>query len=197
MRLKGRFRFYDYDNKTDRIIFPDGYVDGDSSPILGSLSNPISTLPSSYSNTKADLSLRFDVWNRTRLNLDYTYKRTKRDNREVDKQTDNVFRTSIDTNSISRSDFRISYTRTETDIDDYNFDIYLKSGEDLEQLPGLRKYTQADVSRDRFELLANVYPVDLLILSGSFTYGKDNFMNSSYGLTDDMHYVISLDGDYT
>jgi MtrB/PioB family decaheme-associated outer membrane protein len=193
MRLKGRFRYYDYDNKTDRINFPDGYVDADSS----ALTDPISTLPSSYSNTKADLNLGFDVWTRTRLNLDYTYHRTKRDNREVDKQTDNIFGASIDTDPIPWSDFRVSYTRTETDIDDYNFDIYLKSGEDLGQLPGLRKYTQADVSRDRFGFLANVYPIDPLVFSASFTYGKDDFTDSPYGLTDDKHYVISLDGDYT
>jgi hypothetical protein len=197
VRLKGRFRYYDYDNKTDRIIFPDGYVDADSSPVPGSLPNSISTLPSSYSNTKADLNLGFDVGTRTRLNLDYTYHRTKRDNREVDKQTDNIFGASIDTDPIPWSDFRVSYTRTETDIDDYNFDIYLKSGEDLGQLPGLRKYTQADVSRDRFGFLANVYPIDPLVFSASFTYGKDDFTDSPYGLTDDKHYVISLDGDYT
>ena len=197
MRLKGRFRYYDYDNKTDRITFPDGYVDSDSSPVTGALANPIETLPSSYSNTKADFNLGFDVWSRTRLNLDYTYQRTKRDNREVDKQTDNIFGASIDTDPIPWSDFRFSYTRTETDIDDYNFDVYLKSGEDLQQLPGLRKYTQADVSRDRFGLLANVYPIDPLVLSASFNYGKDDFTDSPYGLTDDKHYVISLDGDYT
>jgi len=197
MRLKGRFRYYDYDNKTDRIIFPDGYVDADSSAVTGLLANPISTLPSSYTNTKADFNLGFDVWTRTRLNLDYTYHRTKRDNREVDRQTDNIFGASIDTNPIPWSDFRVSYTRTETDIDDYNTEVYLKSGQDLEQLQGLKKYTQADVSRDRLGLLANVYPIDPLVLSASFTYGKDDFSDSSYGLTDDKHYVISLDGDYT
>ena len=197
MRFKGRLRYYDYDNKTDRIIFPDGYVNADSSPVTGALANPIATLPSSYSNTKADFNLGFDVWTRTRLNLDYTYKRTKRDNREVERQTDNIYGASIDTDPIPWSDFRASYTRTETDIDDYNDNVYLQSGEDLEQLPGLRKYTQADVSRDRVGLLANVYPIDPLVLSASATYGKDDFKDSPYGLVEDKHYVISLDGDYT
>ena len=197
LRLKGGFRYFDYDNKTDRIIFPDGYVDADSSPVTGSLPNPIATLPTSYSNTKADVNVGFDVWTRTRLNLDYTYQRTDRDNREVDRQTDNIFGAAVDTNPIPWSDFRISYNRTETDIGNYNYDVYLKSGEDLQQLPGLRKYTQADVSRDRIGLLANVYPIDPLVFSASFTYGKDDFNDSPYGLTDDKHYVISLDGDYT
>ena len=197
MRFKGGFRYYDYDNKTDRIIFPDGYVDADSSPVTGTLPNPISTLPTSYSNTKADVNVGFDVWTRTRLNLDYTYKLTKRDNREVDRQTDNIFEASVDTNPLSWSDFRVSYNRTETDIDNYNYDVYLKSGEDLEQLPGLRKYTQADVSRDRVALLANVYPIEPLVLSGSLTYGKDDFNDSPYGLVEDKHYAISFDGDYT
>ncbi len=197
MRLKANFRYYDYDNKTDRIILPDGYVESDSSPVLGALPNPIATLPSSYTNTKADLNLGFDVWTRTRLNLDYTYRRTDRDNREVDKQTDNIFGVAVDTNPVMWGDFRASYTRTITDIDDYDYNVYLQSGQDLNQLPALRKYTEADVTRDRVQLLANAYPVDPLVLSASFIYGRDDYTDSPYGLTDDHHYAFTLDGDYT
>jgi MtrB/PioB family decaheme-associated outer membrane protein len=197
MRVKGNFRHYDYDNKTDKIKFPDGYVETDAFPETPQLGAPISTLPSSYRKTKADLNLGFDVWTKTRLNLDYTYNLTKRDNREVDKQTDNIYGGSIDTNPFYWSDLRASYHRTDTDIDDYDFDEYLESGQDLQQLPELRKYTQADVNRDRFEFMANVYPVEPLAFSGSFTYGKDDFHDSPFGLTDADYYSFSVDGDYT
>ncbi len=197
MRLKGNFRHYNYDNKTDKIKFPDGYVETDAFPETPQLGTPISTLPSSYRKTKADLNLGFDVWTKTRLNLDYTYNLTKRDNREVDKQTDKIYGGSIDTHPFYWSDMRASYHRTDTDIDGYDFEVYLKSGQDLQQLPGLRKYTQAEVIRDRFEFLANVYPLEPLAFSGSFSYGRDDFHDSPYGLTDVDYYSFSVDGDYT
>ena len=197
MHVKGKFRYYDYDNKTDRVFFPAGYVDTDSFAVTPALGVPISTLPSSYDKTRADLSLGFDIWTQTRLNLDYAYDRTKRDNREVDKQTSNIFGGSIDTNPVYWGDLRASYKRTDTDIDDYDFDIYLKSGQDLNQLPGLRKYDQADVIIDRLQLLANVYPIDPLAFSGSLVYAMHDFHNSSFGLTDSDYYSWSIDGDYT
>jgi MtrB/PioB family decaheme-associated outer membrane protein len=197
MHLNAKFRYYNYDNKTDKIYFPNGYVETDSfaeTPLLG---YPISTLPSSYEKTKADLNLGFDVWTRTRLNLDYSYNRTDRDNREVDKQTSNIFGGSIDSGPVDWGDLKLSYKRTETDIDNYDYNEYLKSGQDLQQLPGLRKYTQADVNIDRIQLMANVYPIDPLVFSSSFVYGKHNYDNSSFGLTEADYYSYSIDGDYT
>lgn len=197
MHVKGNFRHYDYDNKTDKIEFPNGYVETDAFPETPQLGVPISTLPTSYRKTKADINLGFDVWKKTRLNLDYTYNLTRRDNREVDKQTDNIYGGSIDTNPFQWGDFRASYQRTDTDIDDYDFEAYLDSGQDLQQLPGLRKYLQADVIRDRYKFMANVYPIEPLAFSGSFTYGKDDFHDSPFGLTDTDYYSYSIDGDYT
>ena len=197
MQVKGNFRHYDYDNDTDKVEFPDGYVSADAFPQTPQLGVPISTLPTSYRKTKADLNLGFDVWTKTRLNLDYTYNLTKRDNREVDRQTDNIFGGSIDTNPFHWGDLRASYHRTDTDIDDYDFEVYLEGGQDLQQLPGLRKYTQADVVKDRIQFMANVFPIEPLALSGSFTYGKDDFHDSPFGLTDADYYSFSFDGDYT
>jgi MtrB/PioB family decaheme-associated outer membrane protein len=197
MRVKGNFRHYDYDNKTDKVEFPDGYVSTDAFPETPQLGVPISTLPTSYRRTKADVNLGFDVWTKTRLNLDYTYNLTKRDNREVDKQTDNIFGGSIDTNPFHWGDLRASYHRTDTDIDDYDVEVYLESGQDLQQLPGLRKYTQSDVVRDRFQFMTSVYPIEPLAFSGSFTYGKDDFHDSPFGLTNADYYSFAFDGDYT
>ena len=197
MRVKGNIRHYDYDNKTDTVEFTDGYVSTDAFPETPQLGLPISNLPTGYRRTKADLNLGFDVWTKTRLNLDYTYNLTKRDNREVERQTDNIFGGSMDTNPFQWGDLRASYHRTDTDIDDYDVDVYLESGQDLQQLPGLRKYTQAEVIRDRFQLMANVFPLEPLAFSGSFTYGQDDFHDSPFGLTDADYYSFSVDGDYT
>jgi MtrB/PioB family decaheme-associated outer membrane protein len=199
MRLKGQFRYYEYDNKTDTIIFPDGYVNSDSIPALADAitGNPIQNLPSSYKKMRGSADVGFDVWQKTRFNLDYKYNRTERTNREVDNQQDHIFGGSVDTRPASWLDMRASYERTFRDIDNYDYQVYFQSGQDLQQLPGIRKYDEADLFRDRLQFQANVYPIDPLAFSGSFTYGKDDFDDSAFGLLEDRHYIFSLDADYS
>ena len=191
MHVKGRFRYYEYDNDTKEITFP-GFVFSDDF----FNATPIVNQPISYKKMRAKTDVGYDVWKRSRLNLGYTYDRIKQSNREVDTIQDHIFRGSIDTNPAAWLGLSASYERTERDIDDYDFDVYLGGGLDLEQLAGLRKHTQADVSRDRVQFLANVFPVEPLAFSGSFIYGRDDVDNSSFGLTDDKHYIFSLDADY-
>ena len=191
LHLKGRFRYYEYDNDTKEIKFP-GYVFSDDffDP------TPIENQPISYRKMKVKTDIGYDVWQRSRLNLGHTYNRIKQSNREVDTIQDHIFSGSIDTSAASWLGLRASYERTERDIDDYDYDVYLGGGLDLEQLPGLRKYDQADVSRDRVQFGANLFPVEQLVLSSSFIYGRDDFDNSSYGLTEGEHYILSLDADF-
>jgi MtrB/PioB family decaheme-associated outer membrane protein len=191
MHVKGRFRYCEYDNDTQEINFP-GFVSADDFFDA----TPIVNQPVSYKKMRAKTDLGYDVWKRSRLNLGYTYDRIEQTNREVDNIQDHIFSGAIDTNPSSWLSLKASYERTERDISNYDFDVYLGGGLDLEQLAGLRKYTEADVSRDRVQFLANVFPAEPLAFSGSFIYGRDDFDKSAFGLTDDKHYILSLDADY-
>jgi MtrB/PioB family decaheme-associated outer membrane protein len=198
MQVKGKFRYFDYDNNTDQINFP-GFVPADDFFVTPDVpgATSIVNLPTSYKKTTAGGDLGFDVFKKTRVNLRYTYEQTKRTNREVDKQDDHIFGGSVDTNILSWLDLRASYERTDRDIGDYDFAVYLESGQDLEQLPGLRKYDEADMTRDRVQFLVTAYPLETLVLSTSFTYGEDDFDDSPYGLLEDKHYIVTFETDYT
>jgi MtrB/PioB family decaheme-associated outer membrane protein len=197
MRAKGKFRYFDYDNNSKQIDFP-GFVDADDffttpdAPGATSIKN----LPKSYDKSTATADLGFDLFEKTTLTLGYTYEQTTRTNSEVDKQEDQIFSGAIDSSFFTWADFRVSYQRTQRDISDYDFDVYLEGGEDLQQLPDLRKYTQADMTRDRVQFNATVYPLDPVVVSGSFTYGNDDFDDSPYGLLEDKHYIFTLEADY-
>ena len=197
VHLQGKLRYFEYDNNTDQINFP-GFVPADDFFVTPDApgATSIVNLPTSYKKTTAGGDLGFDVFKKTRLSMGYTYEQTKRTNREVDRQDDQIFGGSVDTNLISWLDLRASYQRTDRDIDDYDFDVYLESGQDLEQLPGLRKYDEANMTRDRFQFQATAYPLETLVLSGSFTYGEDDFNDSPYGLLEDKHYIFTFEADY-
>ena len=197
VHLKGRLRYFEYDNNTDQIDFP-GFVPADDFFVTPDVpgATSIANLPTSFKKTTAGGDLGFDVFKKTRLGLGYTYEQTKRTSREVDNQEDQIFSGSLDSNFFSWLDLRASYERTERDIGDYDFDVYLKSGQDLEQLPGLRKYDEADMTRDRVRFQASVYPWEPIAVSTSFTYGEDDFHDSPYGLLEDKHYIFTFEADY-
>jgi MtrB/PioB family decaheme-associated outer membrane protein len=192
MRVKGNFRYYDYDNRTGVIEFADGYIETDESPVATAIRN----LPTSYTKTQTGAEVGLDVFKRSNLNLGYQYIKTERENREVGEQEDHIMKAAMDTRALDWLDIRTSYERTLRDIGDYRFDVYRDSGDDLAQLPQLRKYDQADLTRDLIRLMATVYPADTLSLSGSAAYGTDDFHDSPYGLIEDNRYVFAFDADY-
>ena len=190
--LKIKFNSYEHKNNTTPISFP-GYVDTDAYFI----STPVINLPSSYEKNTLDAGIRKDLFRNTRLGLNYTRKNMKRDNREVSEQNDQGFKVFLDTTTIAWLYLRTSYERVKRNTENYVFDSYLASGEDLYQNPLLRKYDEADMIRDRIQFHAAITPWDKLGLSLSYIYGQDNFDKSTYGLLDDQHHIFSFDADYS
>ena len=197
MRLKAKLRYFEYDNNTGQVSFP-SLVSADSSLVVPDAPGAVSivNLPTSYDKTTAGMDLGFDLLKNTRLTLGSRFEETQRENREVARQDDWVYKAAVDTSPFAWVTLGASYERTDRDIKEYNFDVYLLSGQDLNQLPGLRKYDEADMIRDRFEVNATLFPSDSLVLRGSAIYGVDEFNESPYGLLDDSHYILSLDADY-
>ncbi len=192
MRIKAHLRYYDYDNQTKRIDFTSGYVETDEF-LTGTA---ITNLPTSYTKTRAGLDLGFDLPAQTVFGIGYTFERTDRQNREVDQQDDNILKASLDNKGLDWLVLRTSYERTDRRIGTYTYDVYRRSGDDLNQLPQLRKYDQADMTRDRYQVQATVYPIQTLALTGALTYGRDDFKDSPYGLLEDNHLIASIDTDY-
>ena len=193
MNISGGYYFFDYDNRSDVLNFVNGYVNSDSLPVT----TPVKTLPVSYKKTKTDLDLGFRLASATRLNLNYDYKTTDRTNSEVERQKDHVFGAAFDTRPKDWLDLRLAYDHTMTDIDGYNYQVYLDSGQDLSELPTLRKYNQADVDKDRFRLSATVHPTPTAALSSHLTYGVDNYTDSPFGLVENKYLGAGIDLDWT
>ena len=205
MNLKAKYRYYDYDNKTERIILP-GYVqyDGAWRATLGQATD-IENLPTGYKKTTAGIDIGFDVAAATTLTLGYTNDRTERTHREGKDQKDKIYKASLDTMPFEWLDLRTSYEKSRRD-GDYDYTVpfveeFTTTSSDgslvTAQLPWLRKYDEADRDRERIQLIATVYPTDCISLTGTYIQGKDDFRNSPFGLTEDNHQIYSMDGDYT
>lgn len=194
VHINAKFRYFDYDNQTDRIAFP-GEISADGFWIA----TPLTTLPTSYRKTEGGADVGFDFWKATRFTVGYEYRYTERTNRETESQKDHLFRGSLDSRPVSWLELNTSYERTQRNVDDYDYQAPLSSigASTALLLPQLVKYDQADMVRDRVRFRATVFPIDALALGGSVTYGRDDFEDSAYGLLDDKHYIIGFDADYT
>lgn len=206
LRVKGKYRFYEYDNNTDIISFP-GHVRFDAVWEPEHEDN----VPTSYKKHTAGIDLGFDLFKATTLTLGYTFENTERKNREVEDQDENIYRVALDTKPLSWLDLRLAYERSER-RGDYNYLIpfvatHITSPEEagevaagtepVAQIPFLRKYDEAERDRDRVQLIASVYPIEPLTLTGQIIYGRDDFKDSAFGLLDDKHEIYSIDADYS
>jgi len=197
MNVKARYRYYESDKKTDIVEFP-GHVRFDAVWEPEHEAN----VPNSYKKHTAGVDVGLDVARVTNLGVGYTFEKIKRTNREVEDQEDNTVKVSVDNRSLAWLDLKASYERS-TRRGKYDFEtpfLATHLGEEGEgpvpQLPSLRKYDQANRDRDRIRLLATVYPLDPLSVTGSVVFGKDKFDSSDFGLLDDKHQIYSLDVDY-
>ncbi|MFO1495394.1 MAG: MtrB/PioB family decaheme-associated outer membrane protein [Lysobacterales bacterium] len=65
----------------------------------------------------------------------------------------------------------------------YNTLLPLVGGFPFENLPGLRKYNQADRDRQNGEVYASFMPDEAVAISASIDYSEDDYRNSELGLT--------------
>lgn len=199
LNLKGRYRYFEYENTTRQIAFP-GHVRTDAvwEP------EPETTVPTEFRKHTFGLDAGFDVFRLATVTFGYGFENQQRTNREVEDQDEHSGKVSIDSRPFSWLTLRTSYERAErrgrydpntpfvaTHLGDEPFE---PTG--IPQLPFLRKFDQADRNRDKVQFLATVYPIEPLSVTGSAAYAKDDFVNSPFGLREARTQTYSLDAEY-
>ncbi len=189
LNLKARYRVYKYENKTAQIAFP-GYTraDGVWEPVAEE------TLPSSYKKTTAGLDFDLAVSKATSLGFGYTLDTMQRTHREVSKSNEKIYNISLLTKPADWLDIKTSYENSNR-TGDYDYTVPFEGTVVTAQLPFLRKYDEANRKRNRLQFMTTLYPSESFALTGMVIVGKDDFMDSPFGLLEDKHSIYSLDAD--
>ena len=192
MDLKTYYRYYQRDNQADATDFP-GYASFDSSW----RSVVETTQPIQYDKHTAGIDTGYEVFDRSRLGFEYTFERMNRDLREVSGLIDNVFEVSFDNKSMEGVQLRASVQHADRSVDG-GYDPFAPYGDEAQipQLTFLKKFDEADRTKNSVNLLATVTPNDGLDITGSFQYGKSDYDESDFGLIDDTQHVYALDVAY-
>ncbi len=193
LSLEGNFRYYEFDNKTEEIIFPGRVAYGDYQlDTLGRASLP-------YEYTKREYGIKANVKPISYVSggLGYKYERLTRAFRNVNKSGENSYIFSLDLFPVSWVTVRNSYTRSERKAKAYNPDAVEETYPEGEvvinpHLEELRRFDQADRNRDRFVSQASVEVFEKMDLMLGAYIQLDDYPKSSYGVKEARSTALSV-----
>jgi MtrB/PioB family decaheme-associated outer membrane protein len=186
--LTVRYRSYDYDNKTPELTLTQRV----------SYDNAISaatfeTEPFGVLRHTLDADLRFIPRGRMSAGVGYSRIAEDRTHRIFESTTDNQFRLTFDAMTRQWFSLRTKYEHAQ------------RRGEGIEQgereleaileQPKLRHFDIASRDRDRFTVIGTVTPIEFFSANVSIGAGKDDYIESIFGLRDNTHKVYGAGGD--
>jgi MtrB/PioB family decaheme-associated outer membrane protein len=195
--LKAHYRYYDFDNRSKRVLLPNGFVVNDEGAANG---DELLTFPYAYAkqNLGFDASYNFARWLTTKFT--YGWERMHREfAREVLNSNEHTFGPTFDIKPAEWSLFRVSYRRSIRDAHSYDTgrNAAIEIGETPEEirlarLAELRKFDEAARNRDRFTFFTQFSPTENLTLHGGFDFTNDRFPRSIIGAQKDINYSPSI-----
>lgn len=190
--LRVGYRQYDYDNRTpefamrERVTY-DGAISVVSPAIL---TEPFGVLRRTF-----DADVRLTPGRGISAGIGVTRLEEERTHRIFESATDNVVRLSVDAMSSHWFTLRTKYEHAE------RRGVGIEEGERelaaIGEQPGMRHFDVAARDRDRVTVLGSVTPVGNLGLSVSIAAGKDDYLQSLFGLRDNTHRIYGFGFDST
>ncbi|HEX6899574.1 MAG TPA: MtrB/PioB family outer membrane beta-barrel protein [Thermoanaerobaculia bacterium] len=193
--LTFRYRFYDYDDQSDRIEFP-GYARYQA--VWEEI--PRITVPYAWTRQNASAELGFEITNATRLGFAYILESWDREFREIESSDEDILRLTFDTQPSNWFSLRASYEYGDRSIGDYHTDAQEFSfvePEGINNLPGLRKYDEAARTSDTFNVLAQLFPTEAWSFSLGATGRDEEYDESEFGLVSDDTITYNAELSYT
>ncbi len=185
-----RYRYFDYDNRTPEFQATTR-VSYDSN--LSTLAVPLQSEPFGMKRQTLDADLRFTPAGPVALTLGASRNQEDRTHRIFESTVDNSIRVKLDSLSTGKFSVRTMYEYSQRRGE--GFDVTILTG--ASEQPGMRHFDLAERNRNRFTLVSSVMPIDNWSFNLSTAIGRDDYLNSEFGLRDNNHNVYSFGFDGT
>jgi MtrB/PioB family decaheme-associated outer membrane protein len=198
LNLKAFYRFYDLDNRSRRVSFPDGIVINDQAGTFAAPNCPTvtppggaptgcpeageKTKPFAYSKQTVGFDAGYDLTRWLAVKIGTGWERMHREFREVFNTDEYGVGPTVDIKPFSSLLFRASYRHSWRNPSHYELDE-----ENL-----AKKFDEARRDRDRASLFAQYTPWDLLTLYAGFEFTRDDYPDSQLGTQNDFNYSPSV-----
>jgi len=188
--FNARFRSYSYDNQTP-VFTTSQRVSYDNA--LSNLATPIETEPFGLSRQTFDGQARY-LWKPgTNVGVGYLFQREARTHRIFEDVTDNGVYATFDTIGNQWFTLRTRYEFTQRRGNGLDEEVLVEVGEQT----GMRHMDLAPRDRNRVTLLGVLTPITNVAFTVSATAGKDDYLQSQFGIRDNNHQVYSGGVDWT
>lgn len=185
LSLKGKIRYYEFDNQTPSLDFGSYVAYGDYSLQTRGREN----LPYGYIKRDYGGEAGYQIVRQANASFAYTRENMTRNHREVLSSAEDIFKGTLDVRPSVWLTFRGSYSHAERKSQKYDslfFEESFPEGEAVTNagmsLNELRRFDVYNRNRDNVELSSQISPIDELDVGLSFSLAQDDFANSAYGL---------------
>jgi MtrB/PioB family decaheme-associated outer membrane protein len=204
-----RFRSYDYDNQTpeftlsQRVSYDNSTTATPSAATYSSLGaqtsalNLVRTEPFGILRHTLDADFKASPVTGATAGVGYSWIKEERSHRFFEATTDNVLRLSFDAVGNRWFAVRTKYEHaqkradaTDEQLDEAQRELFL-----IGEQPTIRHFDIASRNRNRVTILGSVTPMDTVSLNASIAAGKDDYVESLFGLRDNTHRVYSVGTD--
>jgi hypothetical protein len=195
-----RYRSYDYDNRTPEFAMTQrvAYDNAPGAATMSSLggqtiSGPVHTEPFGVIRHTFDADVKVSPMTAAYAGVGYSRIREERNHRVLESTVDDVLRLSFDSVGNQWFSLRTKYEHAQRrgDVTDEARLALFNIGEQ----PGIRHFDIASRDRDRVTILGSVTPISTLSFNASIAAGKDDYIESLFGLRDNTHRVYSAGMD--
>jgi MtrB/PioB family decaheme-associated outer membrane protein len=187
-RLSARLRRYDYNNDTPADPIPQ-FINYDTSVTTSSTGGPHIY---AHDRTTFDADATWSGIPPFALTVGYTHNSNGYDFRIFESTGENVLRLTADAVGSQWVTFRANYEFADRSGSGLDESLLTQIGEQ----PAMRHYDLADRTRNRFTGQVDIVPNDVWTFSVSAGFGKDDFDDSYFGLTESSFRLFSVGADY-
>jgi MtrB/PioB family decaheme-associated outer membrane protein len=196
-----RFRTYEYDNRTpefaltQRVAYDNAPGAATMSSLGGGSSSSVHSEPFGVTRHQFDADAGVNLVAGFRAGVGYTRLAEDRAHRVIEANTDNTVRVTLDAVGHSMFSVRGKYEHGQRrgEATDEAMRELFRIGEQ----PDIRHFDVAARDRDRVTVLGSFTPTSNLSFSASLAAGKDDYIESVFGLRDNKHRVYGVGVDFT
>lgn len=182
LRLNAAYTYNDRDNDTPQSTFNRVTTD-----IL--IAIPRTNLPYSFTKNAFKLNADYRFAKRMKVRAGFDYETYKRTHQEVNKTKEHTFWGKLTVRARDNVDLTMKLARADRDRSGYQ----AMSEIEPPQNARLRLFNMADRIRNTAGFHASVTPRDRITIGLGFDYSRDDYSNSTFGLTDSSEASINAD----
>jgi MtrB/PioB family decaheme-associated outer membrane protein len=185
--LKAFYRLYDLDNRSRRLVFPQGIVINDQAgTVAAPTCNPICpdanhrTIAYGYSKNNVGLEAGYDITRSLTAKFGYLYERLHRTALDVRNSTEHTIGPTFDIKPSSWALLRASYKHSWRDAPGYD------------PTSGDKRFFEAARDRDRVSMFSEITPWEKLSFHAGFEFFADSYPDTTNGTQNDLNYSPSI-----